>query len=55
MDKNKARMLRDNAFSSVSRYEPERVTKTRKKHGKKAARAMQIAIALDEAKKLGVE
>ena len=55
MDKNRKKLLRDNAFRSAFRYEPDRVTKTREKHGEKAARAMQIAIALDEAKKLGAE
>ena len=55
MDKDRAKVLRDNAFRSVFRHEPPRVTKTRERHGKKAAESMQIAIALDEAKKLGVE
>jgi hypothetical protein len=54
MDKDRARLLRDNAFSETSRYEPERVTVTRKRHGEKAARAMQTAIALDKARQLGV-
>lgn len=55
MEKDRARLLRDNAFRSVKRHEPPRVTKTREKHGEKAARQMQIAIAMDEARKMGAE
>lgn len=44
----------ENAFSSVSRYEPDRVRVVREKHGEKAAERMRIAIALDEARRLGV-
>lgn len=48
-------MLRDNAFSTVNRYEPERVRVVREKHGEKAAKKMATAIALDEARKQGVK
>lgn len=46
--------LRDNAFSGVNRYEPARVKVVRAKHGEKAANRMKTAIALDEARRLGV-
>lgn len=55
MGKKRDKVLRDNAFRSVFRHEPERVTVTRKRHGKKAAKAMQIAIAIDDAKRLGIK
>ena len=55
MDKKLKKVLRDNAFRSAFRYEPERVTVTRERHGKKAAHKMQVAIALDEARKLKVD
>lgn len=51
MDKDRKRLLRDNAFRSVNRHEPERVRVVREKHGKKAAERMKKAIALDEARK----
>lgn len=49
------KLLRDNAFREVNRYEPERVKVTRRKKGKKAAEKMKVAIALDKARKLGVK
>ena len=55
MRKNREKTLLRNAFSSVNRYEPERVQVTRRKHGEKAAKAMKTAIALDEARKMGVK
>ena len=55
MDKGRSKLLRNNAFSSVNRYEPERVKVTRRKHGEKAAQQMKTAIALDEARKQGVK
>jgi len=54
-DPKRLKVLRDNAFSSVSRHEPERVRVVREKHGEKAARKMSIAIALDEARSRGVK
>lgn len=53
MKKDRARLLRDNAFRNVKRYEPERVRVVREKHGDKAAEKMAAAIALDEARRLG--
>ena len=47
--------LRDNAFSTVNRYEPARVKAVRKKRGAAAANRMKTAIALDEARKQGVK
>ena len=44
-----------NAFSTVARYEPERVKVVRAKHGNKAAEKMKVAIALDETRKQGVK
>lgn len=44
-----------NAFSSVNRYEPNRVRVVREKHGDKAASRMKTAIALDEARRNGVK
>jgi len=55
MDKDRSKLLRDNAFSSVNRYEPPRVKAVRAKRGEGAAKRMKIAIALDEARKLGVK
>lgn len=55
MDKDRSKLLRNNAFSSVNRYEPERVKAVRRKHGEGAARKMKTAIALDEARKQGVK
>ena len=54
-DKDRSKVLRDNAFSSVKRYEPRRVTVTRERHGEKAAKSMATAIALDEARSRGVK
>lgn len=51
MSKERDKLLTRNAFSSVSRYEPERVRVVREKHGPKAANKMKVAIALDEARK----
>lgn len=48
MDKDREKLIRDNAFRDVNRYEPERVKVTRERHGKKAADAMKAAIALSE-------
>lgn len=55
MDKDRSKLLLDNAFRSVNRYEPERVKVTRQRHGEKAAKSMKAAIALDEARKQGVK
>lgn len=49
------KVLRDNAFRQVNWYEPERVKQVRKKRGEKAAQRMKTAIALDEARKMGVK
>ena len=51
----KNRLLRDGAFGSVNRNEPERVRVVREKHGEKAATRMKTAIALDLARKMGVK
>ena len=53
--KTRQGLLRDNAFSTVNRYEPERVSVVREKYGEKVARRMKTAIALDEARRLGVK
>ena len=53
--KQRDKQLRSNAFSSVNRYEPPRVKAVREKSGEKAAKKMKIAIALDEARKMGVK
>lgn len=55
MKKTREQVLRDNAFRLTSLYEPSRVTKTRKTKGKAAAKKMATAIALDEARRLGVK
>lgn len=49
------KLLVRNAFSTVNRYEPPRVTRTREKQGKAAAERMKTAIALDDARKKGVK
>ncbi len=49
------KLLRDNAFSRVHRFEPDRVKRVREKFGKDAAERMMTAIALDEARRLGVK
>lgn len=54
-EKDRSRVLRDNAFRSVHRYEPERVKVTRQRHGEEAAKAMMQAIALDEARQQGAK
>lgn len=46
------KLLRDNAFREVNRYEPPRVKAVRKKRGEKAAERMKVAIALDKVRKL---
>ena len=48
-------LLKNNAFSEVSRYEPERVKATRRKFGDEAAQRQLRAIALDRARELGVD
>jgi hypothetical protein len=53
--KDRSKVLRDNAFSLAKRYEPSRVTETRKKLGDRAARKMAVAIALSEARRMGVK
>lgn len=50
----KSRVIK-NAFSAVNRYEPERVRVVREKRGEEAAERMKIAIALDEARRMGVK
>ncbi len=49
------KLLKDNAFRTVNRYEPARVQAVRKKRGAAAAERMKTAIALDEARKQGVK
>jgi hypothetical protein len=55
MRKGRERTLLANAFSTVNRYEPERVKVVRRKHGNAKAEKMKTAIALDEARKQGVD
>ena len=55
MDKKRQRLLRDNAFSAVSRYEPPKVEAIRRKKGEAAAQRVKVAIALSEARKQGVK
>lgn len=55
IDPERSKLLRDNAFSEVSRFEPARVTAVRNKHGEKAARRMAVAIALDDARSKGAK
>lgn len=55
MDKDRSKLLRNNAFSSVNRYEPPRVKAVRAKRGDAAAKRMKTAIALDEARRQGVK
>lgn len=54
IDPEREKVLRDNAFREVNRYEPDRVRVVREKHGDKAADRMRTAIALDNARKQGV-
>jgi hypothetical protein len=54
VDKKRSKVLRDNAFRDVNRYEPERVQVTRRKHGAAAAEKMKAGIALDTARRQGV-
>lgn len=49
------KLLRDNAFRSVNRYEPPRVAAVRAKRGDVAADRMKTAIALDDARAKGVK
>lgn len=51
IDSERSKVLRDNAFSEVSRYEPDRVRVIREKHGEKAAKRASTAIALTEWRK----
>ena len=53
MDKDRAKLLRDNAFREVNRYEPERVVRARQRGGEPAAQKMKAAIALDTARSMG--
>jgi len=55
IDPDRAKVLRDNAFSTVNRYEPARVVAVRAKKGEKAANKMKVAIALDAARRQGVK
>jgi len=52
--KTRNQVLRDNAFRSVNRYEPDRVRVVREKHGEAAAERVKRGIALDEARRMGV-
>ena len=54
-NRKRDKVLRDNAFSAVNRYEPPRVAAVRAKRGDKAANRMKTAIALDESRKMGVK
>lgn len=47
------KVIRDNAFREVNRYEPPKVAGVRKKRGEKAAERMKAGIALDLARKRG--
>lgn len=53
MDKQRARTLRNNAFSEVSRYDPA-IKAIRAQLGERAAHKVLIARALEKARKLGV-
>lgn len=53
--KDRDKVLVKNAFSTVKRYEPPRVTRTREKYGEAAAKRQATAIALDDARKKGVK
>jgi hypothetical protein len=53
MYKDREKVLRDNAFREVNRYEPERVVRARKRGGEAAASKMKAAIALDTARAQG--
>ena len=53
MDKDRQKLLRDNAFREVNRYEPERVVRARRRGGEAEASRMKAAIALDTARSMG--
>ena len=55
MKSDRAKVLRNNAFSLTKRYEPARVAAVRVKRGDAAANKMSTAIALDAARKTGVK
>ena len=55
IDPERSKLLRDNAFRDVNRFEPERVRVVREKHGNKAAERMKAGIALSEARKQGAK
>ncbi len=52
---DRGKLLTDNAFRDVNRYEPERVRIVREKFGEKRANRMKAAIALDDARRKGVK
>lgn len=52
---DRGKLLTDNAFREVNSYPPERVQVVERKFGKKAANKMKAAIALSQARKLGIK
>lgn len=53
--KGKSKRLVKEAFDEVTGNVPSRVRQTRMKQGKKKARKMQVAIALDKARRKGTK
>ncbi len=49
------KLLRDNAFREVKRYEPPNVAAVRARKGDKAADKMAAGIALDRARRRGAK
>lgn len=54
IDKERERFLTRQAFRATILYPPERVKHTERKRGKKAAQRQRTAIALDQARRFGV-